>query len=67
MLNEFSDIIRYFSFKITQVYEISKNTKISYYDMNKIWWNRNKVNVINVFAYNVALNAINDNENENQE
>ena len=40
---------------------------ISYYTVNGIWWNQNKVNIDNVFAYNVELNVINDIDNVNQE
>jgi len=59
--------IIYFSFRRTQVPEISENKDILYYVMNEIWCNRNKVNVDNVFAYNTMLNVINDNDNEYQE
>lgn len=32
-----------------------------------LWWDRNKVNVDNVFAYNATLNIINDNDNDNED
>ena len=67
MLKDPSGIIIYFGSKRSQVSKISENKEILYYVINGIHWNQNKVNVDNVFAYNVALNAINDNENENQE
>jgi len=67
MLKDFFEIIIYFSSRRTQVHEISKNKEISYYIMNGIWWNWNKVRVDNVFSYNVALNVINDNDYEDQQ
>ncbi|KAK4380786.1 hypothetical protein Sango_3031000 [Sesamum angolense] len=47
----------------TQVPEIHDNEEISInYVLNGICWNRNKVIVDDIFAYNVALNVIHDNE-----
>ena len=67
MLKDLYDITIYFSFTRTQVPEIIENKEISCYVMNEIWWNRNKINIDNVFAYNIALNVINDNDNGDQE
>ena len=66
MLKDSFDIIIYFSSRRIQVPEISEDKEISYYAMNGIWWNRNKVNINHAFAYNVALNVIYDNGNEDQ-
>ena len=38
----------------TQVPEICGNNEISNYVMNRIRWDRNKVNVDDIFAYNIA-------------
>ncbi|KAK4397885.1 hypothetical protein Sango_1264000 [Sesamum angolense] len=47
----------------TQVPEIHDNEEISTnYVLNRICWNRNEVIVDDIFAYNVALNVIHDNE-----
>nr|KYP43092.1 Retrovirus-related Pol polyprotein from transposon TNT 1-94 [Cajanus cajan] len=49
----------------TQVPEIIENEEISInYVMNGIRWNRNNVNIDDVFAYNIALNEINDIEDQ---
>lgn len=64
MLKDPFDIIIYFGSKRSQVSKISENKEILYYVINGIHWNQNKVNVDNVFAYNVAINVINDNENQ---
>jgi len=46
-----------------QVPEIHENQEISInYVTNGIQWNRHEVNVDDIFAYNIALNVINDNE-----
>jgi hypothetical protein len=47
----------------TQVPEISKNDEISInYVMNGVRWDRNKVNIDDVFAYNTALDVLNDDD-----
>ncbi|KAL0415672.1 UNVERIFIED_CONTAM: Copia protein [Sesamum latifolium] len=47
----------------TQVLEIHDNEEISVnYVLNGICWNQNEVIVDDIFAYNVALNVIHDNE-----
>jgi len=51
--------------KEPQVPEIVKNDKISInYVMNHIIWNQNEVNIDETFTYNIAMNAMNDNENQ---
>ena len=48
-----------------QVPAIVENDEISInYVMNHIIWNRNKVNIDEAFAYNVAKDVISDNENQ---
>jgi len=48
-----------------QVPEIVENDEISInYVMNHKIWNRNKVNIDEVFAYNVAKDVISDNEDQ---
>ena len=48
-----------------QVPEIDENDKISIiYVMNHIIWNQNEVNIDENFAYNIAMNAMNDNEDQ---
>jgi len=64
MLKNSFDIVIYFSFQRTQVSEISENKDIPNYVMNRIWWNWNKLNIDNIFAYNIALNIINDIEDQ---
>ena len=32
--------------------------------MNHIIWNQNKVNIGETFTYNIAMNAMNDNEDQ---
>ena len=48
-----------------QVPEIVENDEISInYVMNHKIWNRNKVNIDEVFAYNVAKDVISDNDDQ---
>jgi len=48
-----------------QVPEIVKNDEISInYVMNHIIWNQNEVNIDETFTYNIAMNAMNDNEDQ---
>jgi len=48
-----------------QVPEIVENDEISInYVMNHKIWNRNKVNIDEVFAYNVAKDVISDNDEQ---
>jgi len=48
-----------------QVPEIVENDEISInYVMNYIIWNQNKVNIDENFTYNIAMNAMNDNEDQ---
>ena len=48
-----------------QVPEIVENDEISInYVMNHIIWNQNKVNIDETFTYNIAMNAMNDNEDQ---
>jgi len=45
--------------------EESQNDEIAInYAMNHIIWNRNKVKIDDAFAYNVAMNVISDNEDQ---
>ena len=67
MLKDSSDIFIYFSSRRTQIPEISENKEMSYYVMDEIWWNQNKVNIDNTFAYNVAFYEIHDNDNDDHE
>jgi len=67
MLKDSSDIFIYFSSKRTQLLEISEIKEISYCVMSEIWWNENKINFDNIFAYNVVFNEIHDNDNDNEE
>ena len=49
--------------KETRAPEICENHEISInYTMSGIRWDRSKVNIDNVFAYNVAIDVMNDNE-----
>jgi len=42
-----------------------QNDEISInYVMNHIIWNQNKVNINETFTYNIAMNAMNDNEDQ---
>jgi hypothetical protein len=44
----------------TQVSEIHENKEISInYIMNEIRWNRDEIDINNIFVYNIALNIIN--------
>jgi len=48
-----------------QVPEMVENDEISInYVMNHIIWNQNKVNIGETFTYNIAMNAMNDNEDQ---
>ena len=48
-----------------QVPEIVENDEISInYVMNKIIWNQNEVNVDNALAYNITINVMSDNEDQ---
>ena len=48
-----------------QVLEIVENDEISInYVMNHIIQNQNEVNFDDTFTYNIAMNAMNDNENQ---
>ena len=48
-----------------QVLEIVENDEISInYVMNHIIQNQNEVNFDETFTYNIAMNAMNDNENQ---
>jgi len=48
-----------------QVPKIVQNDEISLnYVMNHIIWNQNEVNIDETFTYNIAMNAMNDNENQ---
>ena len=65
-LKESSDIIDISVPEETdQVPEIHENKEISInYVTNGIQWNRLEINVDDIFAYNIALNVINDNEDQ---
>ena len=48
-----------------QVPEIVENDEILIsYVMNHIIWNQNEVNIDENFTYNIAMNAMNDNEDQ---
>ena len=48
-----------------QVPEIVENDEISInYVMNHITWNHNEVNIDETFTYNIAMNVMNDNEDQ---
>jgi len=48
-----------------RVPEIVENDEISInYVMNHIIWNQNEVNIDETFTYNIAMNAMNDNEDQ---
>jgi len=48
-----------------QVPEIVENDEISInYVMNHIIWNQNEVNINETFTYDIAMNAMNDNEDQ---
>ena len=48
-----------------QVPEMVENDEISInYVMNHIIWNQNEVNIDETFTYNIAMNAMNDNEDQ---
>ena len=48
-----------------QVLEIVENDDISInYVMNKITWNQNEVNVDDALAYNITMNFMSDNEDQ---
>jgi len=49
----------------SQVPEIVENDEISIsYVTNHILWNQNEVNIDETFTYNIAMNAMNDNEDQ---
>ena len=59
------DIINGSTSEEPQVPEIVKNDEISInYVMNHIIWNQNEVNIDETFTYNIAMNAMNDNEDQ---
>ena len=59
------DIINDLVPKELQVPEIVENDEISInYVMNHIIWNQNEVNIDETFTYNIAMNAMNDNEDQ---
>jgi len=59
------DIINGLVHKEPQVPEIVENDEISInYVMNHIIWNQNEVNIKDTFTYNIAMNAMNDNEDK---
>jgi len=59
------DIINYLVPEEPQVPEVVENDEISKnYVMNHIIWNQNEVNIDETFTYNVAMNAMNDNEDQ---
>ena len=59
------DIIHYSVPKEPQVPEIVENDEILInYFMNHIIWNQNEVNIDKTFTYNIAMNAMNDNEDQ---
>jgi len=48
-----------------QVPEMVGNDEISInYVMNHIIWNQNEVNIDETFTYNIAMNAMNDNDSK---
>jgi len=48
-----------------QVPEIVENDEISInYIKNNIIWNQNEVNIDETFTYNIAMNAMSDNEDQ---
>ena len=48
-----------------QVLEIVENDEISINNvMNHIIWNQNEVNIDETFTYNIAINVMNDNEDQ---
>ena len=58
-------IIKYSIPKEPQILEIIENDEISInYVMNHIIWNQNEVNIDKTFTYNIAMNAMNDNEDQ---
>ena len=51
--------------KEPQVPNIVENDEISInYVMNHIIWNQNEVNIDETFTYNIAMNVMNDNEDQ---
>jgi len=59
------DIINGSVLEEPQVPEIVENDEISInYVMNHIIWNQNKVNIDETFTYNIAMKAMNDNEDQ---
>jgi len=63
---DYFDIINDLVLEEPQVLEIIENDEISInYVMNHIIWNQNKVNIDEVFAYNVEKDVISENEDKN--
>ena len=59
------DIINDLFLEEPQVPKIVQNDEISInYVMNHIIWNQNKVNIDEIFTYNITMNVMNDNENQ---
>ena len=59
------DIINYSVPLEPQVPEIIENDEISIsYVINHIIWNQNEVNIVETSTYNIAMNVINDNEDQ---
>ena len=59
------DIINGLVLEEPQVPEMVENDEISVnYVMNHRTWNQNKVNIDETFTYNIAMNAMNDNEDQ---
>ena len=59
------DIINDLVLEEPQVAEIVQNDEISInYVMNHIMRNQNKVNIDETFTYNIAMNFMNDNEDQ---
>jgi len=62
---DYFDIINDLVTEEPQVPEIVENYEISInYVMNHVIWNRNKVNIDKVSAYNVAMDVISDKEDQ---
>ena len=59
------DIINGSILEEPQVPEMVGNDEISInYVMNHTIWNQNEVNIDETFTYNIAMNAMNDNEDQ---
>jgi len=65
ILKDSFDIINGSVSEEPQVPEIIGNDEISInYVMNHIIWNQNEVNIDETFTYNIATNAMNDNDDQ---